>query len=75
MAVRPFFRLKNMEKIINKIITFLKEVRLEMKKVNWPTRETTIKYTLIVVGISAVVAAFLGGLDILFTNLLEKFVF
>jgi len=75
VAVRPFFRLKNMEKIINKIITFLKEVRLEMKKVNWPTRETTIKYTLIVVGISAVVAAFLGGLDILFTNLLEKFVF
>ncbi|MBM3257758.1 MAG: preprotein translocase subunit SecE [Candidatus Nealsonbacteria bacterium] len=63
-----------MGKIIAKLITFLKEVRLEMKKVNWPTRETTIKYTLIVVGISAIVAAYLGGLDILFTTLLEKFV-
>jgi len=63
-----------MGKIIAKIITFLKEVRLEMKKVNWPTREKTIKYTLIVVGISAVIAAYLGGLDILFTTLLEKFV-
>jgi len=46
-----------------------------MKKVNWPTRETTIKYTLIVVGISAAVAAYLGGLDVLFTNLLEKIAF
>jgi len=63
-----------MGKIIAKIITFLKEVRLEMEKVNWPTREKTIKYTLIVVGISAVIAAYLGGLDILFTTLLEKFV-
>jgi len=63
-----------MGKIIAKLITFLKEVRLEMKKVNWPTRETTIKYTLIVVGISAIVAAYLGGLDILFTTLLEKFI-
>jgi len=60
--------------IPNKIVTFLKEVRLEMKKVNWPTREETIKYTLIVIGISVVVAVYLGGLDVLFITLLEKFV-
>ncbi len=61
--------------MFNKIITFLKEVRVEMKKVNWPDRKTTIKYTLIIVGISAVVAAYLGGLDLLFAALLRKFVF
>jgi preprotein translocase subunit SecE len=64
----------NIANIPNKVITFLKEVRLEMKKVNWPTKEETIKYTLIVIGISVVVAIFLGGFDILFTALLEKFV-
>jgi preprotein translocase subunit SecE len=64
----------NIANIPNKVITFLKEVRLEMKKVNWPTKEETIKYTLIVIGISVVVAIFLGGFDILFTTLLEKFV-
>ena len=64
----------NIANIPNKAITFLKEVRLEMKKVNWPTKEETIKYTLIVIGISVVVAIFLGGFDILFTTLLEKFV-
>jgi len=57
-----------------KIKDFLKEVRLEMKKVNWPTRKETIKYTLIVVGLSIVVAAFLGGLDAIYQYLLNKFV-
>jgi preprotein translocase subunit SecE len=45
-----------------------------MKRVNWPTRKETIKYTLIVVGISISVASFLGGLDFVFRFLLEKFV-
>ena len=56
------------------INAFLKEVRLEIKKVNWPTRQQTIRYTLIVLGISFTVALFLGSLDFLFTILLEKFV-
>ncbi len=57
-----------------KIISFLKEVRLEMKKVNWPTRKETIRYTLIVIGLSVAVAIFLGSLDFLFNTLLTKFV-
>ena len=63
-------------KIFKKIATFptfLKEVRLEMKKVNWPSRSETIRYTLIIVGVSLVVAAFLGGLDYLYSTLLNKF--
>lgn len=57
-----------------KIFTFLKEVKLELKKVNWPTRQETVKYTLIVIGVSAGVAIFLGGLDLLFAEVLEKFI-
>jgi len=60
--------------MFTKIITFLKEVKLEIRKVNWPTRQQTVRYTLIVLGISFAVAAFLGGLDFLFTILLEKFI-
>ena len=56
----------------NKIITFLKEAMLELKKVNWPTRQETLRYTLIVIGISVAVAIFLGGLDVIFSRLLEK---
>jgi preprotein translocase subunit SecE len=55
-----------------KIINFLKEVKEEMGKVNWPTKREVFKNTLIVIGISVVIAAFLGGLDLFFTNLLNK---
>ncbi len=57
-----------------KIITFFKEVRLEMKKVNWPTRQETIRYTLVVIGVSVAVAVFLGGLDFIFSIILNKFI-
>ncbi|PIP23293.1 MAG: preprotein translocase subunit SecE [Candidatus Nealsonbacteria bacterium CG_4_10_14_0_2_um_filter_38_17] len=60
--------------ILNKIISFLKEVRMELKKVNWPTKQETFRYTLIVMGISVAVAIFLGGIDFVFTMLMNKFV-
>ena len=64
----------NIAAIPNKIVSFLKEVRLEMKKVNWPSREQTTKYTLIVIGVCLAVAVYLGGLDFLFTNLIERLI-
>ena len=64
----------NLKNIPIKIITFLKEVRLEMKKVNWPTREETIRHTLIVIGISVAVAAFLGTLDFVLSTVLNRFI-
>jgi preprotein translocase subunit SecE len=60
--------------MIKKITNFLKEVQIELKKVNWPTRQETIRYTLIVVTVSFVIAAFLGALDFVFTFLLERFI-
>jgi len=53
---------------------YLKETRQELRHVNWPSRRETIRFTLLVLGISAVIAAFLGLLDILFRYLLDKFV-
>ncbi len=55
-------------------IDFLKEVRVELKRVTWPTKKEAIRYTLVVIGFSLVVAAFLGGLDFLFSWLLDKFI-
>ena len=57
-----------------KLVSFLKEVKLEMKKVNWPTRKETIKYTLIIIAVSIAVAVFLGGLDYIFTTILNRFI-
>ena len=60
--------------IFAKLANFLKEVRIELKKVTWPTRQETIKYTLLVIGVSAGVAIFLGGLDYIYQLLLSRFV-
>jgi preprotein translocase subunit SecE len=60
--------------MLNRIITFIKEARIELKKVNWPSKKQTVNYTLIVIGVSLAVAAFLGSLDYLFGYLLRIFV-
>lgn len=60
--------------MINKIKLFFEESRRELKRVNWPTRKETIRYTLFVIGISLVVAAYLGLLDFIFVQLLERLV-
>lgn len=61
-------------KFPKKIFNFFKEVKQEMKKVNWPSKREVLKDTLIVLGVSLALAVFLGGLDFLFTNLLNKLV-
>ena len=54
-----------------KIIQYLKEVRNELVKVVWPSRQETIRMTLIVIAFSVGVAVFLGAIDIGLTKLLE----
>jgi len=60
--------------MFNSLIAFLKGVKMEIQKINWPTKDRTVRYTLIVVGISTVVAVFLGGIDFLFTIALNQFI-
>lgn len=55
------------------IITFLREAKVELSRVNWPSQKEIIRYTVLVVIISIVVAVFLGALDFLFSLLVEKY--
>lgn len=52
---------------------FLQESRRELQRVNWPSREETIRYTAVVIGLSLVFAFYLGGLDFVFTYLIRTF--
>lgn len=54
-----------------KPVVFLREVRGELTKVDWPTRDQTIRLTAIVVAVSVFTALFLGGFDFIFTKLTE----
>jgi len=57
---------------MKKITNYLKEVKTELDKVTWPKREETVRLTATVILFSALVAAYVGLLDFLFTNLLAK---
>ena len=65
----------NVLKIFSNIDTFFKEVKAEVKKVNWPTARETIRYTAITIAVSSLVAFYLGGLDLIFSKLLSRFIF
>lgn len=56
------------------MFNFVKEVRNELTKVSWPTRNYTIRLTLIVIAISIVAGIYLGGLDLIFTQMLKLLV-
>ena len=49
---------------------FLKEVRLELKKVDWPTRRELTTYSTVVLVTITVMGAFVFAVDYLFTKFL-----
>jgi len=59
---------------MKKVFDFIIEAKAELMKVNWPTKQQTFNYTLIVMGVSLVLALFLGGLDYVFSEILKIFI-
>jgi len=60
---------------MKKLIQFIEESYIELRKVTWPSKEQVINYTVAVIFISIVVALFLGSLDMFFSSIIEKFLF
>ena len=56
-----------------KTLQFLREVRVETKKVTWPTRKETLASTVVVLVTTFIIAFFLGGVDLLLSRLVEMF--
>ena len=50
---------------------FFTEVKAELSKVTWPTKDQVIRLTTVVIIISLVVGLFIGGLDFIFTKAVE----
>jgi preprotein translocase subunit SecE len=57
-----------------KLVEYIKETRAEMRHVTWPTRKQAVNYTLLVIGVSAVVAMLLALADKIFALGLEKII-
>lgn len=60
---------------IQKVQTFFKEVYVELRKTNWLSRKELLRYTFLVLAVTLIVAAFLGGLDYIFSSLIKSLIF
>ena len=55
-------------------VRFIKEVREEVRKVTWPTRAETFKNAILVLVASFAVAIYLGAVDYIISNVLERII-
>lgn len=58
--------------MLEKAKVFIQESRQELKRVNWPSRAETMRYTMFVIAFSLGLAIFLGVLDLAFVQVLER---
>ena len=59
---------------VNKLVQYIKDSRNEIKKVTWPTKKEIKQHTILVITISLAVAAFLGLVDYILSQVIEKII-
>jgi len=74
MAHRKTFA-ASLAQLPTKIWQFIRKSRDELKKVSWPTRETTTRFTIIVIVTSIAVGIVTGGIDFLLQQIVERIAF
>ena len=50
---------------------FFEDVKTEFKRVQWPTREATVRSTSVVLSVSLVIAVYLGFADQILANIMR----
>ncbi len=59
---------------MNRFINYIKDTRVELTHVTWPTRKQAATFTIVVILISLFAAALLAFSDYIFSLILQKFV-
>ncbi len=54
-----------------KIAEYIKETKGELSHVSWPTRKQAVAYTALVIGVSVVIAVYLGAADFLLSRIVK----
>lgn len=52
-------------------LRFISESYRELQRVTWPTKEETMRLTLMVLAVAAAVGAFLSAVDLVFVRLMD----
>jgi len=56
---------------VTKSINFIKEVRTELGKVAWSTRQELVSSTIVVIVITTIMGLFIGTIDIMLSKFLS----
>ena len=57
--------------LIGRVREYLRDTRVELRKVVWPTREETINLSTVVLVVTLVMTLILGGLDSFFSAVMS----
>ncbi len=68
-AKAPAVRQK--DNVFTKSVQFLREVKVELKKVTWPSRKQTVGSTVVVIILVVIISFFLGAVDIGLSSLVS----
>lgn len=60
--------------LMNALVSYFKNVRQELTHVVWPSWQSGVAHTILIILISALVAVFIGVLDYLLTQLVSMIV-
>jgi len=59
------------DNMYTRAVQFLREVKIELKKVTWPTRKQTLGSTAVVIVLVMIISVFLGLVDVSLGNLVR----
>ena len=62
---------KETNNYLERVLQFLREVKIELKKVTWPSRKQTVGSTVVVIILVVIISLFLGVVDIGLSSLVH----
>lgn len=71
-ARAPAPRVRGWPPIVERVVTYLREVLVELKRVDWPSRRETTSATIVVVIVLTLMAVYLFAFDSLYTAMVKQ---
>jgi preprotein translocase subunit SecE len=63
---------RRMPAVVERVTTYLREVRVELTRVDWPTRREMVSMTIVVVVVLLALAIYLGMFDYIYTVIVKR---
>jgi preprotein translocase subunit SecE len=58
--------------VVDRVSTYLREVRVELSRVNWPTRVELMRMSIVVLVLLLVMSVYLGTFDYIYTVIIKR---